>query len=421
MDNVTNISINNIPNSKRTEVGYRTITNSGEVNELQGEILSDILDLFNKANRMEKEIEEAKTVIGVENMYLQYRITDLETKLATITQRYKDLTASDPNASRTIIRYPNEMYVDGSEYSAFIDLENLDVTMQPSITVSKANLYDEALKATFVPPSLKLETGPETFQVGGAIIEIEDNKLSNAFDGDDTSYWVRKVVTDNTIDSVTTELIIGLPEDIITTRDINTIIINPYPVNAVDVLSVEYKENGSWVQLDAFKSHRCSVLENYTDIFGNTFTRPAINDCPNIKLCFKSINANQLRITLRQRHFIQGENNTRAFFLGAKNIEILQNSYMKEYCTFNAVVEFPEINNTIIVKDTELVLNNASETLFNTVQYEYFYYDSNDKPHKILETAPFSLQGHKMLIKFKMHNEYVTPNIAMIKVKYKVI
>jgi len=414
------INISNIPATQRTQVGYRTGTNSAQMNQSQNEILQDVLDLFNKANRMEKAIDETRSVVGAENTYLQYRVNDLEAKIATLSQRYRDLSGNS-GAHKLIVRYPNEMTVDGSDHAALIDLESMSVTMQPSRISSKVNLYDEGLQATFVPPSLSLALSPAATILGQGVLSITESDPINAFNGDAGTYWARRVLTDETVNEVTVDLTIGLPEDIITTRETNTITLNPYPVNAVDVLAVEYRKEGAWTSVPGFEDHRASLIEEYTDIYGTAYERPVMKDAANLKLCFRGIDANQLRIRLRQRHFLSAEAGKREFHLGIKGMRVSQNTYAKEYSTFQTDIVFPEENGSIIVHGADAVLNNPSELSDRSVQCEYYYYGSDEMPHKVPETVPFTLTGKRMLVKFHLYGTEVTPNVSRVQVGYTIV
>ena len=53
------------------------------------------------------------------------------------------------------------------------------------------------------------------------------------------------------------------------------------------------------------------------------------------------------------------------------------------------------------------------------VSKEYFYFDSNGNTHKIASTCPFILKGHKVMVRFTIEGNQLTPNIHMCRVKYK--
>lgn len=406
--------VSNIPLTQKMAIGYRTVTDSNQINIFQEDVINDILDLFNKANDIEKSLIESKDIISIENKYLQLKVQSLESNMAIIIQKYLDLSSG--TKIKTINIYPSQCYIDSGTYGAFIDLENNDITMKISSSSSKVSFYDDVFNTTFIPPSLKVSLLPETDN-----IKVIDNDVTNAFQNNYNTFWTRKIITDSSVTEVTTSMIIVLPEDIVSTRDVNTIIINPYPSDAVDIVSVEYSLYGSWVPVKAFANHVNSVLEEYSDVFGNNYQRPILLDSSSIKLNFKDINANQLRITFRQRNYINGDNNTRIFCMGAKSINILNCKYGKNYSTFCSKVEFPEATGTIVFNGLDVVLNNTDELTTNIVQSEFYYIDNFDVPHKITDSIPFTVPTKKMLIKCKLYKGETTPNINKLKLSYNVV
>lgn len=419
MNKINTPTINNIPSTKKNTIGYRTVTNSSEQNKQQEDILNDILDLFNKANKIDKSLSEAKEVVDFENKYLQFKLADLEAKMINIAQKYKD--SLDPTQIRIINIYPQNTYIESDVTGAYLDLQYSDITLQPIASMSKVNLYDAVMDTTFIPPSLRISVNNESLLNKKGILSVTDNELSNPFNGDLSSYWIRKVVTDETINEVTTEMIITLPEDIITTRDINQISISPYPTNAVDIMGIDYRNAscGSWIRIPDFESHVGSAISTYNDIFNNATVYNYIPDAPNVKFNFNEISSNQIRIILRQRHYISGEGNTRIFCMGAKEIQVLNNRYTRDFNTFSFRVDFPEKDKNIIMCDVEPVYNNYTSIPSDSIQIEYYYLDDYDVAHKIVKSIPFTVPSKKMIIKCKMYKSTVCPNLNRLKIKYK--
>lgn len=404
---------------KQTEFGYRQVTDSQQMNELHQDILSDVLDLFNRSNEFEEEIEYIQHTLTAENSFLRYRVNDLEIALAKLAEQMRQMSRS--REIKTMAIFPNQMSVEDDGHGALIDYESLSVTMKPTRSVSKVNVYDETLDTTYVPNSLELTYGPSTSKVGYEILQIEDNGPEKAFNGDPSDYWVRRHLCHSNCQEVRCELIIGLPENVVTTKNMNMIKINPYPVDAVDVMNVELKVNGSWMPVPGFLTHGRNALESYQDIFGNETEKEYICNAPNLKFDFKELSASEIRITLRQRNYIRQENGMREFYLGLKSVSVMQCSYHNDYYTFQAEVNFPEIERNIQIEDTEIVLNNPEEYTYNQIQYEYYAYDNTGTPHRISQTAPFTLNGHRLLIKFRIAEGSSTPSVRQVNVQYKAL
>lgn len=405
------------PSMKQNDFGYRQVTDSQQINELHQNILNDVLDLFNRSNEFEEEIEYIQRTLTTENSFLRYRLNELEQTLAGLAEKIRQ--TEQGRKVKKIAIFPNQMTTVDDGHEALIDYESLSVTMKPTRSVSKVNIYDETLDTTYVPNSLELTYGQSTSQEGYDILQIEDNGPERAFNGDPSDYWVRRHLCYGNCQEVRCELIIGLPENVITTKNINMIKINPYPVDAVDVISVDLKVNGNWVPVPGFLTHGRNALESYQDILGNEKEEIYICNAPNLKFDFKELSASEVRISLRQRNYIRQDNDMREFYIGLKSVSIMQCSYHNDYYTFQADVNFPEVDRTIQIEDTEIILNNPGEHAYNQIQYEYYAYDNAGVPHRISQTTPFTLKGHRLLIKFKMPEASSTPNVRQVNVHYK--
>ena len=412
---MNDLFVNNIPSIQRKTFNYRSKMNSDDLNEIQKQSLNDILDLFNKANRLQKQVYEMNQYSQIETACCAKRLDETQKKLAEITEKYNNLN-SDDNAMRTISQYAFRATTDDDNYSAIIDENTSDIIAGIVSSISKTRIYDETYDESLIPDSLKVLIGPDSFKVGEHILSIEDNDIMNAFDGNQGTSWFRRIVTDPTIDSIENEIIIGLPENIITTRLINQITINPYPIGYVDVLSIQYKSNGSWVTIPGFENHDGCIEREGTDIFGNKYDYNVIEDASAMKFNFTSVQANQIKIKLKQRHYTyDAENNRRIWYIGLRDVDVIFNRYARDHSEFSMVYEFTEDRN-IKVYDSDIVYNNGTE--FN-VYKEYYYFDSNGNAHKVPSSCPFVLDGHKLKVKYTIEGTQDTPNIYKCVVRYK--
>ena len=418
---MNNLFVKNLPSIQEREFKYRAPMNSHELNQMQSEAFNDILDLFNKANQLQKTIYEMNVANNIESICYTKRLEAAITEMNRLTEMYNNITSSE-NDFRTITRYAYEATTMDDGYSAVIDKNTNDITAHIISSMSKTRLYDSTYDETLVPPSLQAYIGPDSFKVGGNIYSIEDSDINNAFDGNDSTVWFRKVTTSSDVEYIENEVVIGLPEDIITTRLMNQIILKTFPVGYVDVLDIKYKSNGAWQTIPGFKEHYgCSEYEQ-TDIFGNPSTYHSINNAPNLKFNFQNVQTNQLKIKLRQRNYdYDAENNRRIWYFGLRDVDVIYNVYTRDHSEFEMVFEFPETDRNIKIYDSEVFFNNSNlvdDENFG-VSKEYFYYDSNGHTHKIPSTCPFILQGHKLMVRYTIEGNQTTPNIYMCNVKYK--
>lgn len=417
----SNLFVRNIPSMQDRKFSYRGKMNSHALNEVQSESFADILDLFNKANALQKTVYEMNMANNIESTCYTRRLEDAVRELEQLRDKYNNLTAS-LNDYRYITRYAYHATIDDDDYSASIDASTNDVIAHIASSTSKTRLYDSTYDETLIPPSLQAYIGPDSFRVGGEIYSIEDTDINNAFDGNNSSVWLRKVVTSQSVNEIENEIVIGLPEDIITSRLVNEIVISPFPVGYVDVMDVLYKSNGAWRQVPGFKKHDGCEEHQMVDMFGNASTYHSINDASNLRFNFQDLQTNQIKIKLRQRHYeTDNENARRIWHLGLRDVDVIYNVYTRDHSEFSVVFDFPEVNHNIKIYDTEVFFNNDNVTNDRNfgVTKEYFYFDANGNAHKNPATCPFILQGHKVMVKFTIEGTQITPNIHKCKIKYK--
>ena len=416
------LQIKNIPSIQEIEFKTREISDSHKLNQIQEQVFNDILDLFNKANTLQKEMYEMNVAANIESTCYAKRLEETLTKLSLIEEQYDNLLLA-PEDFRTITRYAIDATVDElSPFSAVIDSNTNDIIANIISSVSKTRLYDDTYDETLIPPSLKIYVGPDSFNTDNEhILTIEDSDISNALDGNISTVWFRRIVTDTSVESVENEVVIGLPEDIITSRMVNQIILSPYPSGYVDIMNVEYKTNGAWQTIPGLEYHTCYSEEEYEDIFGNKYTRGVIKNAPNIKLNFKPIQTNQIRIKLRQRNYeYDAQNNRRVWYLGIRDLDVNYNRYTKDHSEFDMVFDFTETDKNIKIYDTEIFCNNnIDSSVLENIYKEYYYYDADGNTHKVSDSLPFILTGHKLMVRFTIEGTIDTPNINKCSVKYK--
>lgn len=416
------LQIKNIPSIQEIEFKTREISDSHKLNQMQEQVFNDILDLFNKANTLQKEMYEMNVAANIESTCYAKRLEETLTKLSLIEEQYDNLLLA-PEDFRTITRYAIDATVDElSPFSAVIDSNTNDIIANIISSVSKTRLYDDTYDETLIPPSLKIYVGPDSFNTDNEhILTIEDSDISNALDGNISTVWFRRIVTDTSVESIENEVVIGLPEDIITSRMVNQIIISPYPSGYVDIMNVEYKTNGAWQTIPGLEYHTCYSEEEYEDIFGNKYTRGVIKNAPNIKLNFKPIQTNQIRIKLRQRNYeYDAQNNRRVWYLGIRDLDVNYNRYTKDHSEFDMVFDFTETDKNIKIYDTEIFCNNnIDSSVLENIYKEYYYYDADGNTHKVSDSLPFILTGHKLMVRFTIEGTIDTPNINKCSVKYK--
>lgn len=416
----SSLFLRNIPTIKEREFKYRGRMDSSELNQMQDEAFGDILDLFNKANEMQREIHETKELYMIESECYAIRLANSNKRQKELEEAYQNVISNTD--FRYLTAYANDAIVVPDEYAAIVDHRTNDVTAATVSTKSKTRLYDATYNEYLVPDSLQVSIGPDSFLKDTNVLSVEDSDIKKCFDGNLGSAWLRKVTTNRSVSYIENEIVIGLPEDIITTRAVNEIVIAPFPSGYVDIMDIQFKNNGAWTTIPSFRDHTLCTEKTGYDIFGNAYTYWSIDNAPDVKFCFNEVQSSQLKIKLRQRNFFDdAENSRRTWYIGLRNVDVIYNSYTNDYSEFAMVYDFPETERNIKVYDASIVFNNLSQSNDSSfgVTKEYYYYDADGKFHKIASTAPFILDGHKLRIKFTIEGGQKSPNIYSCTVKYK--
>ena len=207
----SNLFVRNIPSIQEREFKYRAPMSSEKLNKMQQESFNDILDLFNKANQLQKTIYEMNLANNIESVCYSKRLETAITNLNKLSEMYNNLTSTEHDF-RTVTKYAFEAETMDNGYAAVVDQNTNDIVAHIVSSKSKTRLYDETYDETLVPPSLQAYIGPDNFQIGGNIYSIEDSDINNAFDGNDSTVWFRKVITSPDVESIENEIVIGLPE-----------------------------------------------------------------------------------------------------------------------------------------------------------------------------------------------------------------
>lgn len=414
--------ITDVPNIQKREFGYRDINSSDKLNEQQEEVFRDILLLFNKANALEREISTSSTALTIESTFYNRKIISMQEKI----EELKEILENKDSDIKRISKTAAQATVNGDKYDASIDYVSGDITSSLFSSVSKTRIQDDAYDSMVVPEQLKVMIGPDKFYQNDHVLSVEDNEVNNMFDGDESTLWIRKIITDTSVNSVENEIVIGLPENIVTTRAINQVIIDPFPTGSFDIQDVMTKNNGSWTRIPEF-GLRPDITEDIEyDVFDNAEVKTVLKESGKLKLCFADIFTNQLKIKIKQNNFIyDAENDRRIWYIGMKNVDVKYVKYIGSLSCFSMVYDFKETDKNIRIYDTNIILNNerfdsTKASAFNITK-EYFSFDGDGNTHKISATTPFVLDGHKLMIKFTIQSgkNQNTPCVRKCTVLYK--
>ena len=403
------VIINNIPSANRKDFGYRSINSSNMHNVNQQEMLNDILDLFNKANAIERTLTTHLDYIKLENSHLEAINYELMLKYQKLLSETENIKKEDEDDRKYVI-YPYDCNTEDTIYGAVINNVTSDITVRPSKKVSKTIIYDTLSDSIYLPNSLNVEVRC----TNGGIISKIDNDLYAPFYSDNNLYWTRKVVTDNSTEYIDTEYIITLPEDIQTSAEGNEIYIEPFLATVLNVYTRE-GDSSDWEAVSGSSNHSAINPSEELSSFVNS-ARPFRLNFPNKKM-------NQIKIVLRCNDYKECETNLRAFVFGLKNIGVYINYYdTNEGSDFYFDFELKE-NRDLLLREIVPHFNNDSDTgnCPKDFLFEIYYKSDDQKYHKIIDSFPCIPQTNKLRIKCKFGELYGYANIKDITIHYSLV
>lgn len=384
-------------------VRFRDATDSGQFNTHTDELFYDLTELFNIANRQDAELDRLRQFFEVGSYFAQDQMDQMRN---TIRSLQEDIAAvQKPGEQYTKTLYVTDMRADEtvSEYErAFVDIQHDIVTLPAADqSGSKLYLYDDVNKEYIVPNTLKYTITPAA---NG--FDIKENDLLDALTPDDFKFWHRQYVYPSGLKSqVECQIVISLPDNIISSRDVNTIYIHPFPLKAIDVVNVEYHLDGGWKTVPGFTPQ---------------------DDAANLKLCFSPTAMKEIRITLRQRHPIR-KGNKHIFHIGLRQIGVFYHDYQSGIGRFEIPVEFNSaFNNKTITGINPVYQNETALSVHQTgtrlLTFKVYEVDENGKLSYLNDTFPIQVKKQKILLKGIMsidRNTRSTPAVSAVELLYK--
>lgn len=417
-DTITNnivkqINSNNIHQTKYREAKYRNKTDSELFNKNQKEILNDILDLFNRANNIEKLLNENKEILENETMYSNFKIKRLEAEIENIRNEYESITNKKDYFIKNIYPY-NLLYTS----TANIDNEFNCITNTPTSYESKLYIKNEINDTTFVPTVIYNDLVYLNLNKSLDIISESQNDIIYAFDGNNNTYWINKITTRNEVTEVIASLEFEVPEDIITSRNVNELLIKPYPANSIDILDIEYKTvTGIYTQVPTYQTY-CLNQTDFNIYQESIEENTQILDVDSIKFNFNPIKIHRIKITFKQKYCTKNSDNTKTFVIGFKNIDLRYNNYSNNYDTICFNVEFP-LNKTTTISNIKPIFSNEEEFSSRNINFDFYNLYEDGTRTKILNKTPFVLDTNKLYVECKIKSVDCTPNILRFEVEYK--
>jgi hypothetical protein len=383
------------------EVRFRDGTSSHKQNEHTQQVFYDLTELCNLANLQQKTLDELEQLFSIHTYFHHQRMESLTQELQELKEIVSGLQTAGNVYTKQIAANMMRTAGDGAQMEkATVDALHNIVTLPTSgSSHSKVYLHDKINDEYIVPNTLQYELIP-----GADGSEVIDNDFMNALTPEGNKIWLRRYRLNHNITKATCDIIITLPDDIISSRDVNTIYLHPFPLFGVNIESLEYRLNGGWQPIPGFTP---------------------VKRAGNMKYCFGALAMSQIRIRLSQETFIE-EGGYNFFYLGLKDIGVFYEDYQSGVGRFEIPVSFhskfkrKEIQGITPVYQNEKALSLHQGTRLATFKV---YEVSEDGSLRYLnDTFPIPFTQNNILIKAILNVDRMTqttPELTRIDITYK--
>jgi hypothetical protein len=391
------------PLSQQPFVRFREGADSHKYNEHVEQVFYDLTELYNLANQEEKELQELREFHEVASHFGQEQIDQLKRYIEMLKE---DIAALQKPGVEYIKYLPVTAIMpdeDAEEHERCVIDKQHDVVHLPNwgISQSKLYLYDDLNDEYIVPNTLKYNIEPEAQD-----LSIQENDFMNCITPDEFKFWHRKYTYLAGLKShVQCTIQIDLPDNIISSRDVNTIYIHPFPLNTMDILNVEYKLDGGWRTIPGFQK---------TENIGN------------MKFCFSPTEMKSIRITLRQRHFVR-KGSKDVFHIGLRQIGVEFTDYQTEIGRFEIPVEFSRNFIKKEILDIRPVFQNEESLSVHQegvrlATFKIYELDDRGRTNYLNDTFPVQIKERRIILKGILsmdRNTRSTPALKGVEIVYK--
>ena len=314
--------------TERMRVPKNGRLNSSEINKFVDSTIIDLQNMTNQVNINEVSTENALNTVLREMANLKQRVTQLENS---------DAYDRDIRASQNLRI---------KDFKAMTDLKNIsflganDATKPRINTVfGQATLPVNAIENKFytnsiisgsivpISQTLNIEVSSVIDGVNheSGYVKLTEGNPKNAFNGDNQSYWQRKVEFDlnSDVEEVIVDLVVQVPDQANT--ESNVIYIRPYPVAQVDILNL---------------GHSGSLSGAFTYV-----SQATKDNAKDSRYFISTQSVQRLHIRLRQRNWYE-ENGRKVFSYGLQEFGLQLVEFDKTYSSAASISS----NHTFVTK-----------------------------------------------------------------------
>lgn len=328
------------PSLVKRQIRARGPVDAAVLNDFLDQVHADITQFSETANRVILDAKQDTKVLHQEVLTLRERMAELEE-----FQRVRDIILAEADATLHFVHTFKRM--DDIDTTFFSEARRLridpvfgQVTVPYNQYRSRFHIVDPRTEKIFVPDSVAI-TVTEINEQGGTLTK---GTPLNAFNGQNESYWERSVSFPlaQDIDAVTMQMDVDVPLEFASFGNVLTL--NPYPIGNVDITNIQY-----------------SIDETDPSAVLPGFPTGGFKNAKQLRFHFAPLGITKLRITFRQRHWVQREG-LKVFNYGLQECDV-------------ALVEFDKTNDASLLNNNGMVIVLDAPQGFNFESITNFFSD----------------------------------------------
>lgn len=410
-----------LPVSRQNGVKFRSPTNSEKYNDFQERAFYDIMELFNMANELQETLEATDYGLSVNGHFQQQSIVRLRQQVLVAE---KELAFQKEGQGELVaFAFPENVQVDGSmdpTERAYIDRQHHLVHLPiAGRLVSKTYLYDQVTGDVVTPESLRAKAVPEEPKVQGT--SIVDNDFKNAFTGETSKYWHRKMIFPleyEPEEQVRTEFIVTLPDTVISSRNVNMITLSPYPLNSLRINKIEYRtseNSGNWALIPGWPRHNETNEALPYDFAGQ------------LKFAFPNASMKEVKVTMTQFNWV-AEEHQKVYHFGIQELGVFEANYQAEIGRFNIPFRLADQEETFTIDEcipkfqNDSALTDKTKNRARLFTYGIYTINEDGKEEYVKDTFPVTVTTRQLLLKASIHMDphtLTTPTLESVELTYK--
>lgn len=368
---------------------YHGPISSSVMNEKYEQNYADLIYLYNKYGVLDKKINEIIERIIKENIFLSNAVNDLFDRIRSLESQNTNQISLYSKSQIDVSPFINTPYaVSASEALSFDEYYNQ--LMLPVVSGSSHSKikFINPIRGQIIPDFL--ETRIDANQPGGDGTGslIDTTPVQYAFLNQPDKVWRRNVILNSPNPlGVSLYLYVKIPSSSVGSSVSNSLTINPYPFNGVDVVRVEYttKISPTLSDSDVYIPLNRSGLynENYDAVgkvapggWQSVGSDTVVNSGP-LKFFYPDTAVTAIRILIRQRNYVV-ENNKYVYTYGLSDFDVRYDKFLPNGRTF---IRFDAPQGKTINSITNVFpkIYNVSQTLLSSVfSYRVFYQNGSN-------------------------------------------